>query len=175
MPPPTSRPIATASRYLGSAVSNGLSIVTPSVLPKKDEDLAIVYPLASTGFLNQGCLQGSCTARVTGVGSDVSGALPLTLSNSFAKDSQGRRVYFASRQVRYCVQGAVLTRASAAIGTDITTSPTALMTEHIRPAVYYFYRDPAAFSPSEVGLRLVFEQRGESVSFNHKLEVLNVP
>lgn len=33
----------------------------------------------------------------------------------------------------------------------------------------------AAFSPSEVGLRLVFEQRGESVSFNHKLEVLNVP
>ncbi len=168
-------PIATASRYLGSAVSNGLSIVTPSVLPKKDEDLAIVYPLASTGFLNQGCLQGSCTARVTGVGSDVSGALPLTLSNSFAKDSPGRRVYFASRQVRYCVQGAVLTRASAAIGTDITTSPTALMTEHIRPAVYYFYRDPAAFSPSEVGLRVVFEQRGESVSFNHKLEVLNVP
>lgn len=168
-------PIATASRYLGSALSNGLSIVTPSVLPKKDEDLAIVYPLVSTGFLNQGCLQGSCTARVTGVGSDVSGALPLTLSNGFAKDSPGRRVYFASRQVRYCVQGAVLTRASAAIGTDISASPTALMAEHIRPAAYYFYRDPAAFSPSEVGLRLVFEQRGESVSFNHKLEVLNVP
>ncbi|MGY3885991.1 PulJ/GspJ family protein [Aeromonas aquatica] len=168
-------PIATASGYLGSAVSNGLSIVTPSVLPRKDEDLAIVYPLASSGFLNQGCLQGSCTARITGVGSDVSGALPLTLSNGFAKDSPGRRVYFASRQVRYCVQGAVLTWASAAIGTDITASPTALMADHIRPAAYYFYRDPAAFSPSEVGVRLVFEQRGESVSFNHKLEVLNVP
>lgn len=168
-------PIATASRYLGSAVSSGLSIVTPAVLPKKDEDLAIVYPLAGSGTLDQGCLQGSCTARVTAVGSAVSGALPLTLGNGFAKDSPGRRVYFASRQVRYCVQGTVLNRASAPIGSDITASPTAPMAEHIRQAAYYFYREPAAFSPSEVGLRLRFEQRGESVSFNHKLEVPNVP
>jgi len=56
-----------------------------------------------------------------------------------------------------------------------SSETTQLMAEHIRPASYYFYRDPAAFSPSEVGLRLRFEQRGESVSFNHKLEVLNVP
>ena len=49
------------------------------------------------------------------------------------------------------------------------------MAEHIRPTESYFYRDPAAFSPSEVGLRLVFEQRGERVLFNHKLETLNVP
>lgn len=167
-------PIATASRYLGSVVSTGLSIVTPSVLPKKNEDLAIVYPLASTGLLNQGCLQGSCTARVTDVGSDVSGALPLTLSNGFVKDSPGQRIYFANQQVRYCVVGTTLTRASAAIGTGALWSPPALMAEHIRPTSY-FYRDPASFNQSEVGLGIVFEQRGERVSFNHKLEVLNVP
>jgi len=49
------------------------------------------------------------------------------------------------------------------------------MAEHIRPAAYYFYREPAAFNQSEVGLRLEFEQRGERVVFNHKLETLNVP
>ncbi|WP_323957284.1 hypothetical protein [Aeromonas caviae] len=51
----------------------------------------------------------------------------------------------------------------------------ALMAEHIRPSESYFYRDPAAFSSSEVGLRLVFEQRDEHVVFHHKLETLNVP
>lgn len=168
-------PIATASRYLGSVASTGLSIVTPSVLPKKNEDLAIVYPLASTGLLDQGCLQGSCTARVTDVGSDVSGALPLTLSNGFVKDSPGQRIYFARQQVRYCVTNAALIRVSAAIGADISLGTSALMAEHIRPARYYFYREPAAFNQSEVGLRLEFEQRDERVVFHHKLETLNVP
>ena len=48
------------------------------------------------------------------------------------------------------------------------------MAEHIGTGSY-FYRDPAAFSSSEVGLRLELEQRGERVLFNHKLETLNVP
>ena len=75
----------------------------------------------------------------------------------------------------YCVMNAALTRASAAIGTDFHGSTPALMAEHVRPAPYYFYREPAAFSQSEVGLRMELEQRGERVLFNHKLEVLNVP
>ncbi|MFQ2631317.1 PilW family protein [Aeromonas caviae] len=168
-------PIATASRYLGSVVSTGLSIVTPSVLPKKNEDLAIVYPLASTGLLNQGCLQGSCTARVTDVGSDVSGALPLTLSNGFVKDSPGQRIYFANQQVLYCVRGGSLWRMARPLDDTLSSSETTqLMAEHIRPA-YYFYREPAAFNQSEVGLRLEFEQRDERVVFHHKLETLNAP
>ncbi|MBL0554478.1 PilW family protein [Aeromonas caviae] len=169
-------PIATASRYLGSVVSTGLSIVTPSVLPKKNEDLAIVYPLASMGLLNQGCLQGSCTARVTDVGSDVSGALPLTLSNGFVKDSPGQRIYFANQQVLYCVRGGNLWRMAKSLDDTLSSSETTrLMAEHIRPAAYYFYREPAAFNQSEVGLRLEFEQRDERVVFHHKLETLNVP
>ncbi|MFM5058695.1 PilW family protein [Aeromonas caviae] len=169
-------PIATASRYLGSVVSSGLSIVTPSVLPKKNEDLAIVYPLASTGLLNQGCLQGSCTARVTDVGSDVSGALPLTLSNGFVKDSPGQRIYFANQQVLYCVRGGSLWRMARPLDDTLSSSETTrLMAEHIRPAAYYFYREPAAFNQSEVGLRLEFEQRDERVVFHHKLETLNAP
>lgn len=172
-------PIATTSRYLGTVASTALNISTPAKLPAKN-DLAIIYPLpdatiGNTNTLDGGCLQGRCTARVTAVGSPASGALSLTLSAVLAKDSPGQRIYFANQQVRYCVVGTTLTRASAAIGTGALWSTPALMAEHIRPANYYFYRDPAAFNQSEVGLGIVFEQRGESVSFNHKLEVLNVP
>ncbi|MDX7897876.1 PilW family protein [Aeromonas media] len=168
-------PIATASRYLGSAASGGLTIVEPEVLPR-EEDEAIVYPLADPNItLDESCLHGNCVARVTSVGSPVSGALPLTVDDTFAKESPGQRIYFARQQVRYCVMNAALTRASAAIGSDFHGSTPALMAEHIRPASYYFYREPAAFSQSEVGLRMVLEQRGERVLFNHKLETLNVP
>lgn len=168
-------PIATASRYLGSAARGGLTIVEPEVLPR-EEDEAIVYPLADPALnLEQGCLHGNCVARVISVGSPVSGALPLTMDDTFAKESPGQRIYFARQQVRYCVTNAALTRASAAIGTDFHGSTPALMAEHIRPALYYFYREPAAFSQSEVGLRMELEQRGERVLFNHKLETLNVP
>ncbi|MGY3978104.1 PilW family protein [Aeromonas mytilicola] len=168
-------PIATASRYLGSAASGGLTIVEPEVLPQ-EEDEAIVYPLADPALnLEQGCLHGNCVARVISVGSPVSGALPLTVDGAFTKESPGQRIYFARQQVRYCVMNAALTRASAAIGTDFHGSTPALMAEHIRPAPYYFYREPAAFSQSEVGLRMELEQRGERVLFNHKLETLNVP
>lgn len=168
-------PIATASRYLGSAASGGLTIVEPEVLPR-EEDEAIIYPLADPALnLEQGCLHGNCVARVISVGSPVSGALPLTVDDTFAKESPGQRIYFARQQVRYCVMNAALTRVSAAIGTDFHESTPALMAEHVRPAPYYFYREPAAFSQSEVGLRMELEQRGERVLFNHKLETLNVP
>ncbi|MFM5028506.1 PilW family protein [Aeromonas rivipollensis] len=168
-------PIATASRYLGFAASGGLTIVEPEVLPR-EEDEAIVYPLADPVLnLEQGCLHGNCVARVISVGSPVSGALPLTMDDTFAKESPGQRIYFARQQVRYCVTNAALTRASATIGSDFHGSTPALMAEHIRAAPYYFYREPAAFSQSEVGLRMELEQRGERVLFNHKLETLNVP
>ena len=169
-------PITTASRYLGSAVSAGLTIVTPDVLPEQDKDLAIVYPLANPDLtLDQGCVYGRCVAGVATVESPASGALSLTMDGSVTADSPGKRVYFANQQVRYCVTGSSLTRASAAIGSDVSVSPSALMAEHIRPAAYYFYREPAAFSQSEVGVRLEFERSGERVVFNHKLELLNVP
>ncbi|MCS3456750.1 MSHA biogenesis protein MshO [Aeromonas sp. BIGb0405] len=167
-------PIATASRYLSLSGSGGVSIVTPTLLPVVG-DKAIVYPLASAKQLDEGCLHGNCVASVTSVGTSASGALSLTVDDGFAKDSPGKRIYFARQQVRYCVAGTTLTRVSGAIGTHISTNTPALMAEHIRPAAYYFYREPAAFNQSEVGLRLGFERSGEQVIFNHKLELLNVP
>lgn len=172
-------PIATASRYLGPAASTALSIVTPVKLPAKN-DLAIVYPLpyTTTGskiMLNNDCLQGRCTAEVSGVGAVVSGALPLTLAAGFAKDSPGQRIYFANQQVLYCIRGGSLWRMAKPVGTGLTSSETTqLMAEHIDSGSN-FYRDQEAFNQSEVGLKLIFRQRGESVSFNHKLEILNVP
>lgn len=170
-------PIATASRYLGSAVSAGLTMVTPQVLPEQDRDLAIVYPLASPALpLEQGCLYGQCVAAVTDVGSPASGALSLTVDGAFIQDSPGRRVYFANQQVLYCVRGGSLWQMAKPLGESLTSGETTqLMAEHIRPAPHYFYREPAAFNQSEVGVRLEFERSGERVLFNHKLELLNVP
>ncbi|WP_435301738.1 PilW family protein [Aeromonas bestiarum] len=171
-------PIVTASRYLGSSTSTGLSIVTPDLIPIEDKDLAIVYPLADVtpgnlNFLYTGCLYGNCVAKVSAVGASVSGALPLTVDQAFMKNSPGQRIYFARQSVLYCVKGGSLWREEAPLVKG--SSNKALMAEHLSPAPYYFYREPAAFSPSEVGLKLIFERRGEHVTFNHKLEPLNVP
>ncbi len=39
-----------------------------------------------------------------------------------------------------------------------------------------FYRETSAFNAEgEFGMRFVFERKGESVTFNHKIEVFNVP
>ena len=78
-------PIATAGRYLETASSTVLRIVEPVTMPAK-EDTAIIYPLpdttsGSTITLDKGCVQGRCTARVTEVGTPVSGAVPLTLAS----------------------------------------------------------------------------------------------
>ena len=64
---------------------------------------------------------------------------------------------------------AALTRASAAIGTDVRGRHTGPMAEHIRFSPHYFYRRARRFQSGEVGLRMEFEQRGERVLFNHKL------
>lgn len=173
-------PIATASRYLGTAVSNGLTIVEPSIFPT-DKDWGIVYPLpdTSSGNLNtldKGCVYGSCVAGVATVESLASGALSLTVDGAFTQDSPGRRVYFANQQVLYCVRGGSLWQMAKPLGESLTSGETTqLMAEHIRPASHYFYREPAAFNQSEVGVRLEFERSGERVLFNHKLELLNVP
>ncbi len=173
-------PIATAGRYLETASSTVLRIVEPVTMPEK-EDTAIIYPLpdttsGSTITLDKGCVQGRCTARVTEVGTPVSGAVPLTLAGAFAKDSPGQRIYFANQQVLYCVRGGSLWRMARPLDDTLSSSETTrLMAEHIRPARYYFYREPTAFNQSEVGLRLEFEQRDERVVFHHKLETLNVP
>lgn len=173
-------PIATAGRYLETASSTVLRIVEPVTMPAK-EDTAIIYPLpdttsGSTITLDKGCVQGRCTARVTEVGTPVSGAVPLTLAGALAKDSPGQRIYFANQQVLYCVRGGSLWRMARPLDDTLSSSETTqLMAEHIRPAAYYFYREPAAFNQSEVGLRLEFEQRDERVVFHHKLETLNAP
>lgn len=175
-------PIATASRYLSlnKPVAEGFELtmvaLSASELPT-EEDWAVVYPISGTDPLEAGCVYGNCVAKAVGESSfePTTKVGTVTVDAAFIKDSPGLRIYFANQQVRYCVTNSVLTRTSAAIGTEIGTAPTSLMAEYIRPAPYYFYRDPAAFSPSEAGLRLEFERSGERVIFHHKLEPLNVP
>ncbi|WP_270666855.1 MULTISPECIES: PilW family protein [unclassified Aeromonas] len=138
-------PIATASRYLETASSTVLRIVEPVTMPAK-EDTAIIYPLpdttsGSTITLDKGCVQGRCTARVTEVGTPVSGAVPLTLAGALAKDSPGQRIYFANQQVLYCVRGGNLWRMAKSLDDTLSSSETTrLMAEHIRPAAYYTNR-----------------------------------
>ncbi|HEH9404914.1 TPA: type II secretion system protein [Aeromonas bestiarum] len=186
-------PISASSRYLvlnramsGSGATLELVMATPASAANplsqdanavKAGDLMAVFPVPNSGVdsLTAGCDYGRCVARVTEVLAPVSGAQTIRYSSSetLAGLSPGSRVYFASQQVRYCVAGNRLTRASAAIAAALPATGV-LMAESIRTGA--FYRESSAFNAEgEFGMRFVFERKGESVTFNHKIEVFNVP
>lgn len=66
-------------------------------------------------------------------------------------------------------------RATSVLSGASSTMPLGtLMAESLRTGS--FYRETPAFNAEgEFGMRFVFERKGESVTFNHKIEVLNVP
>ncbi|ATL97584.1 MSHA biogenesis protein MshO [Aeromonas sp. CA23] len=186
-------PISASSRYLalnraqsGSTSTLELVMATPASAANplsqdanavKAGDLMAVFPVPNSDVdsLTAGCDYGRCVARVTEVLAPVSGAQTIRYSSSetLAGLSPGSRVYFASQQVRYCVAGNRLTRASAAIAAALPATGV-LMAESLRTGA--FYRETSAFNAEgEFGMRLVFERKGESVAFNHKIGVLNVP
>ncbi len=187
-------PISATSRYLtlnravsGSAGTLELLMQTPASAanPLQDDDsavaanrdLLVVFPIprGDVDSLTQGCVYGNCVARVNAVQAPVTGVQAVHYAASEQLDglSPANRVYFARQQVRYCVEGSRLFRSSGPID-GVLSSPASLMAEWIR--VGSFYREPAAFNASgEVGIRFVFERKGESVTFNHKIGVSNVP
>ncbi|MBL0680096.1 PilW family protein [Aeromonas dhakensis] len=188
-------PISTSSRYIalnrnvsGSTTTLELVMATPAsaVDPLSPDasavavgDLLAVFPLpdANQPSLSNGCEYGRCVARVTEVLAPVSGAQTLryAAAESLAGLSPGSRVYFAREQVRYCVQAGSMYRASMALnGTSAAMPLGILMADSLRAGS--FYREATAFnSEGEFGVRLVFERKGEAVTFNHKLGVFNVP
>lgn len=188
-------PISTSSRYLalnramsGSTATLELVMATPAsaanpldvdaTAVKKDDQL-IVFPVPdkNAGSLIAGCDYGRCVAKVLGVSTPVSGAQTIhyASANSLAGLSPGSRVYFAREQVRYCAEGGALYRATSVLSGASSTMPLGtLMAESLRTGS--FYRETSAFNAEgEFGMRFVFERKGESVTFNHKIEVLNVP
>lgn len=188
-------PISTSSRYLvlnraisGSTATLELVMATPAsaanpldvdaTAVKKDDQL-IVFPVPdkNAGSLTAGCDYGRCVAKVVDVLAPVSGAQTIRYSSteSLTGISPGRRVYFAREQVRYCAQGGALYRATSVLSGASSTMPLGtLMAESLRTGS--FYRETSAFNTEgEFGMRFVFERKGESVTFNHKIEVLNVP
>lgn len=187
-------PISATSRYLtlnravsGSAGTLELLMQTPASAanPLQDDDsavaanrdLLVVFPIprGDVDSLAQGCVYGNCVARVNAVQAPVTGVQAVHYAASEQLDglSPANRVYFARQQVRYCVEGSRLFRSSGPID-GVLSSPASLMAEWIR--VGSFYREPAAFNASgEFGVRFVFERKGESVTFNHKIGVSNVP
>jgi len=187
-------PISTSSRYLalnrvmsGSSATLELVMVTPAsaanpldvdanAVKKNDQLIVFPVPKKNASSLADGCDYGRCVARVTDVLAPVSGrgqTIRYTSAEILAGLSPGSRVYFANQQVRYCVQGSTVTRASAPIGASLPASAV-LMADSLRTGV--FYRESEAFNTEgEFGMRFVFERKGESVTFNHKIEVFNVP
>lgn len=188
-------PISTSSRYIalnrnvsGSTTTLELVMATPAsaVDPLSPDasavavgDLLAVFPLpdANQPSLSNGCEYGRCVARVTEVLAPVSGAQTLryAATESLAGLSPGSRVYFAREQVRYCVQAGSMYRASMVLNGASAAMPLGiLMADSLRAGS--FYREATAFnSEGEFGVRLVFERKGEAVTFNHKLGVFNVP
>lgn len=188
-------PISTSSRYItlnraisGSSATQALVMATPASAANPlnqdanavtEGDLMIVFPVPdkNAGSLIAGCDYGRCVTQVLGVSAPVSGAQTIRYSSteSLAGISPGRRVYFAREQVRYCTQGGALYRATSVLSGASSTMPLGtLMAESLRTGS--FYRETSAFNAEgEFGMRFVFERKGESVTFNHKIEVLNVP
>ncbi|ELI6431768.1 type II secretion system protein [Aeromonas salmonicida subsp. salmonicida] len=188
-------PISTSSRYItlnraisGSSATLELVMATPASAANPlnqdanavtEGDLMIVFPVPdkNAGSLIAGCDYGRCVAKVLGVSTPVSGAQTIhyASANSLAGLSPGSRVYFAREQVRYCAQDGALYRATSVLSGASSTMPLGtLMAESLRTGS--FYRETSAFNAEgEFGMRFVFERKGESVTFNHKIEVLNVP
>lgn len=188
-------PISTSSRYItlnraisASSATQELVMATPASAANPlnldanavtEGDLMIVFPVPdkNAGSLTAGCDYGRCVAQVVDVLAPVSGAQTIhyASANSLAGLSPGSRVYFAREQVRYCAQGGALYRATSVLSGASSTMPLGtLMAESLRTGS--FYRETPAFNAEgEFGMRFVFERKGESVTFNHKIEVLNVP
>lgn len=188
-------PISTSSRYItlnraisGSSTTLELVMATPASAANPlsqdanavtEGDLMIVFPVPdkNAGSLIAGCDYGRCVAKILGVSTPVSGAQTIhyASANSLAGLSPGSRVYFAREQVRYCAEGGALYRATSVLSGASSTMPLGtLMAESLRTGS--FYRETSAFNAEgEFGMRFVFDRKGESVTFNHKIEVLNVP
>jgi len=185
--------ISSVSRYLdiNRSVSgnNGLLeavIVTPvaSSDPLTQDanavrigDWIVLFPVPDkrTGALTAGCEYGNCLARVSEVLAPVAGVQTIRYASSslLAGLSPGNRIYFARQRVRYCVEGDTITRISGQIATQIPAVGV-LMADSLRSGL--FYRETSAFNAEgEFGMRFVFERNGESVTFNHKIGVFNVP
>ncbi|MGV2708273.1 PilW family protein [Aeromonas salmonicida] len=177
-------PISTSSRYLAlnRPVSAGsmpfeLVMAAPLVAVEPGKDWLVVFPVPEPGLdsLRDGCAYGRCTALVGSVGNLVSGAQTVGYQGELDGLSPGSRVYFAREQVRYCAEGGALYRATSVLSGASSTMPLGtLMAESLRTGS--FYRETSAFNAEgEFGMRFVFERKGESVTFNHKIEVFNVP
>lgn len=179
-------PISNSGRYLalnrpsGSSSSLELVMVAPPVAVEPSKDWLVVFPQpvsSGTQVIKDRCDYGRCVAQVEAVGPVISGAQSIGYSGAqLDGTSPGMRAYFAREQVRYCVSGGALYRTSAGISAAGSTLPLGvLMAESVRPS-NAFYRETSAFNAEgEFGMRFVFERKGESVTFNHKIEVFNVP
>ncbi|MHC6655169.1 PilW family protein [Aeromonas salmonicida] len=176
-------PISNSGRYLalnrpsGSSSSLELVMVAPPVTVEPKNDWLVVFPQpvsSGTQSIRDRCDYGRCVVLVEAVGPVISGAQSIGYSGAqLDGTSPGMRAYFAREQVRYCVEGNRLTRATAPIGASLPAQGV-LMADSLR--IGTFYRETSAFNAEgEFGMRFVFERKGESVTFNHKIEVFNVP
>ncbi|WP_322111655.1 PilW family protein [Aeromonas hydrophila] len=186
-------PISASSHYLSLNVevthanpTFELVMVTPALETDpfiadgnavQDSDRLIVFPIPdqNSDSLMAGCKYGGCVAMVTDVMAPVSGIQTIRYSSveMLAGRSPGNRIYFAREQVRYCVEGNYVTRSRAGLEDSLPTTGV-LMAESLNSGS--FYREPMAFNTEGVfGIRFVFARRGESVTFNHKIGVRNVP
>jgi MSHA biogenesis protein MshO len=176
-------PISNSGRYLALNRPSGTSsfelvMVEPHASVEVDKDWLAVFPQPiSSGkqSIRDRCDYGRCVALVEAVGSVISGAQTIGYSGAqLDGQSPGMRVYFAREQVRYCVEGSTLTRSSGLIVDKDEDLKRVLMADSLR--IGTFYRESSAFNAEgEFGMRFVFERRGESVTFNHKIGVFNVP
>ncbi|MEW6994127.1 prepilin-type N-terminal cleavage/methylation domain-containing protein [Colwelliaceae bacterium MEBiC 14330] len=95
----------------------------------------------------------------------------ITLDNSvhFAEQSPTQRLYFvdSNETVTYCLQGTTLTRNATLIAQDIVNLDSATPPFEILSATLQ--------RNAMVQIKLILQKNNETITFNHEIQVLNVP
>ncbi len=94
----------------------------------------------------------------------------ITLDNSvhFAEQSPTQRLYFfdSNETVTYCLQGNTLTRNATLIAQDIVNADSEPPFEILAATLQ---------RNAMVQIRLILQKNNETITFNHEIQVLNVP
>lgn len=181
-------PIDTARRYTDintGSTETTVSIPAQGLNVEVDKDWMIISPLdldSSTQLCPDVDADYNCAAKITKAPTEDNTSVPPQLVFSFPEKPQfslvsTKRVFFAKKQVRYCITPKkTLTRAEVAIN-DNFPSGGVLMAEHISLGDFSKGSNEGEDADlySQLTFNLTASKNNEHISFSHKIRLYNAP
>jgi MSHA biogenesis protein MshO len=130
----------------------------------------VVYPLRPEDVYPSTPSNNDKIHDVASIDQTNAGKWIITLDNSvhFAEQSPTQRLYFVDSNdtVTYCLQGNTLTRNATLIAQDIVNADSAPPFEILAATLQ---------RNAMVQINLILQRNNETITFNHEIQVLNVP